>query len=48
MKFYTLLALVAATSAINKRIPGLPNMGNSNDVALTAGQAVAANVVATQ
>merc|ERR1711934_797852 len=46
MKFYTLLALVAATSAI--RIPDLPNMGKSNDVALTAGQAVAANVVATQ
>ena len=39
MKFYTLFALVAAASAVHlqKSIPGLPNMGNSNDVALTAG-----------
>ena len=45
MKF-ALLALVATANAI--RIPGLPNMGNSDDVALTAGQKVAAKVVATQ
>ena len=48
MKFFALLALAATAQAITlqKQVPGLPNMGNSNDVALTAGQAVAASVVA--
>ena len=46
MKFFTLLALVAAANAITLRVPDLPNMGNSNDVALTAGQAAAAATVA--
>ena len=31
-----------------KNVPGLPNMGSSSDVALTAGRAVADKVVATQ
>jgi len=31
-----------------KSVPGLPNMGNSADVALTAGRAVANKVVSTQ
>ena len=44
MKFFTLIALVATAAAI--RIPALPNMGNSNDVALTAGQKAAAATVA--
>jgi hypothetical protein len=31
-----------------KNVPGLPNMGSSSDVALTAGRAVANKVVSTQ
>ena len=50
MKLFTVIALLATANAIRimspEKKPEIKNIGNSNDLALTAGQKVAAEVVA--